>query len=132
MAAQFPYANRLRAAIERADISVREVARRLSEATGNPLDDERSALYRYMKETEPASDRAVMLAAILEAPELAEVTPISEKRRGRQAELEAEVAQLREEFDAFVKAATERMSALEAIPVPATRQSDQPSTESQG
>lgn len=125
------YADRLKAAIKRSGISVREVAKRLADKTGNPLDDERSAIYRYMKKTEPEPDRAAFLAAILSAPELEEVTPMAEKRRGRQAELEAEVAQLRKEFDAFVAAATERMAALEVTPVQSTRQSGRPSSETQ-
>lgn len=132
VAGEAPYANRLKAAIERSEMSVREVARRLSEETGNPIEDERPAIYRYMKETEPAPERAALLAAILSAPELEEVTPLAEKRRGRLAELEAQVERLREEFDAFVRAATERQAAQEATPAQTTQRSDRPSSEDRG
>lgn len=129
VAAQIPYGDRLKVAIDRAAISVREVARRLSETTGNPLDDERSALYRYMKETEPASDRAVMLAAILEAPELAEVTPMAEKRRDRLSKLEAEVAELRATHDSDLRGVLARLVALEAGQAHGEQSGAQPSSE---
>lgn len=121
------YASRLDKALEQSDLSVREVARRLAELTGNPLDDERSAIYRYRKGTEPAPDRAVLLASILEAPELGTVTPRSERRRGRLAELSDEVAKLRAEHDSFVEGVLARLAGLEAAQAGEEPRSDQQS-----
>lgn len=131
VAAHGSYADRLKAAIDRGSISVREVARRLSEETGNPIDDERSAIYRYMKGPQPAADRAALLAEILGAPELEEITPLSEKRRGRLGELEAEVAALRAEHDSDLKGVLARLAALEAGRVHEAQPATQPSSEEQ-
>lgn len=49
-------------------------------------------------------------------------------RADRQEELAAQVAQLRREFDAFVKAATERQAAQEVVPEQAKQQSGRRST----
>jgi transcriptional regulator with XRE-family HTH domain len=115
VAGQASYADRLTAALEASDLSVREVAKRLSAKTGTAVEDERSAIYRYKRgEYEPEPDRAVMLALILEEPALAMVTPLGEKRRGRLAELEAEVARFREAQLSFAEEVLARLAALEA------------------
>lgn len=124
-----PYANRLKAAIDQSGMSVREIARRLSEKTGNPIEDERPAIYRYLKETEPAPDRAAFLAEILSAPELEEVTPLAEKRRGRLAALEDEVAALRATHDSDLRGVLARLAALEANQGRGAQPEAQPSSE---
>lgn len=99
MVAPTTYAKRLRAALERSSLSKRQVGKLLAEQLGSDKpEDVRSALYRYLKDTdptEPSPDRARILAEILDDPSLAEVTPAAEKRRNRREALEGEVSELK-------------------------------------
>lgn len=109
------YAVRLKAAITRSGLSTRQVAKQLAERTGNPLDDERSAVYRYLKTQEPAPARARHFAEILDAPELADVRPANARRSRRAEALEAEVADLGESVAVLLEASATLVELVEAL-----------------
>jgi hypothetical protein len=132
VATESPYATKLKDAIDRSGKSVRQVARLLADRTGNSLDDERSAVYRYLKTQEPMPQRAEHLAAVLSAPELAEVSPRAGRRSSRLAELEAEVERLHEQQLTFAEEVIARLAALEADQAPAVPQSDRRETGDRG
>lgn len=90
-ASKSDYAERLDAALKLSGLSARQLAKELAARTGNAVQDERSAIYRYKKTTEPTPERAALLADILDAPYLRTVTPIAEKRNERVRRLEDEV-----------------------------------------
>jgi len=132
VATESPYAAKLKDAIARSGKSVRQVAKLLADRTGNTLEDERSSVYRYLKTQEPMPQRAEHLAAVLSAPELAEVTPRAGRRSSRLAELEAEVERLHERQLTFAEEVIARLAALEADQVPAAQRSDRQETGDQG
>lgn len=65
-----PFPAVLRAAIEEAEISVSELARRVAKASGTEVQSERRGLQRYLKgEVVPEPDKAAILAQALGRPE---------------------------------------------------------------
>lgn len=95
------YAETLRAAIDAAGSSRRKLSYALADKTGNKQTSEYRSLGKYMADAKPGKkpeipdqDRAAVLAVELKEPRLAIVSPVADRRRGRQAELEARVAEL--------------------------------------
>ena len=109
------YADILRAAVDESDLSVRGVAKALADRTGNSVEDERSALYRYLKTQQPAPDRARMLADILSRPELATVPPVGQRRAGRLRAIEEEVETLTQASGVLLQIAAILFEQVEAL-----------------
>lgn len=129
MAAPTTYSRRLQAAIDRAGLAKRQVAKMLADLTGHSTDDERSSLYRYLKGQQPSPERAQLLAEVLSDPSLAEVQPRQRRQLAdRLAALEAEVAAMQAERDLAVQAVVGRLADLEAAQARLEQQSDQQST----
>lgn len=70
------YANRLAAALERAGVSRRGLARMLADREGGSVETKRRNVYKWLDEgVEPEPLRAGLLAILLNAPELAVLSP---------------------------------------------------------
>jgi hypothetical protein len=110
------YPELLRSSIDAAGSSRRALSFALAEETDNQQPSEYRALGRYLagKET-PTRERAAILAVLLKQPLLALVTDAKSRRQVRLQEVEAEVAQLRREFDLFVQAVTGRRADYESV-----------------
>jgi len=104
------YAERLKAALERAGISARRLASLLAARTGNKADSERRSITKYQSgEERPDQERAALLAELLSAPELAEVPPVQARRQHRLRGLAEAVSRL----ELVVEELTARVEVLE-------------------
>jgi hypothetical protein len=123
--ASTPYNERLTAALERAGVTRRGLAKALAEREGGEVESKRRNVYKWLAGGEPEPLRAALLAVILDSPDLAIVQ--TDGRSSRVGELEGEVAALTQGLDALRKAhgrLLRRVAALEDVPrqaAPGTR-----------
>ena len=104
------YAEILRDAIRAAHTSRTKLSFALADKTGNTQKTEYRALGKYLAGTEiPSPDRAAILAVLLADHRLALVNAVAERRRARQAELEAAV----DRIDRILETLVDRVEALE-------------------
>lgn len=110
------YGARLLAALERAKMPKRRLAAEMAARTGQTLDNERRAIYRYLDgETVPEPDRGAVLAVILDEPELALPPAPLDRRRVRLERLEAEVDALTAALETARQVTQDLVTRVEAL-----------------